>query len=147
VNIEFIGVWDTVSSLGCLKLKQLPFAQGVQGVRFFRQALALDERRIRFQPEYIHYNERESSLWLKAKGYEKDIKAAEREGDHEKAANAERNRKVTQAELDKVSPVAVLTRFGQMKRRRVDLWFMGAHSDVGGSGEHNASSLSNIPFR
>lgn len=30
----------------------LPFASGVKAVTYFRQALALDERRARFKPEY-----------------------------------------------------------------------------------------------
>ncbi|RSH95514.1 hypothetical protein EHS25_000606 [Saitozyma podzolica] len=52
VVLHFVGVWDTVSSLGGVNLPRLPFASGVQAVTFFRQALALDERRARFKPEY-----------------------------------------------------------------------------------------------
>ncbi|KAK4702746.1 hypothetical protein P7C70_g3477, partial [Phenoliferia sp. Uapishka_3] len=42
---------DTVSSVGALVPKTLPFAQGGRAISHFRHALALDERRARFQPQ------------------------------------------------------------------------------------------------
>lgn len=40
---------DTVSALGITKLPNLPFASAIGYVRYFRQALALDERSV---PDY-----------------------------------------------------------------------------------------------
>jgi hypothetical protein len=37
-----------------LQYSELPFASGIHGVTYFRQALALDEHRARFIPEYRH---------------------------------------------------------------------------------------------
>lgn len=58
IDVHFVGVWDTVASLGVLRDENLPFASGVGSVQYFRQALALDERRVKFQPEYLLYSER-----------------------------------------------------------------------------------------
>ena len=46
---------DTVSSVGLVRQKVLPYtACGMGHVCFFRHALALDERRVKFLPEYAH---------------------------------------------------------------------------------------------
>jgi len=46
---------DTVSSVGIIRNKMLPYtARGMKHVCFFRHALALDERRVKFLPEYAY---------------------------------------------------------------------------------------------
>ncbi|KAG1786239.1 uncharacterized protein HD556DRAFT_1313593 [Suillus plorans] len=54
VAIHFIGVWDTVSSVGVRKTQNFPSTDTCDHVCYFRQALALDERRVRFLPEYVY---------------------------------------------------------------------------------------------
>ncbi|KAG1761318.1 hypothetical protein EDD22DRAFT_980298 [Suillus occidentalis] len=54
VGVHFIGVWDTVSSVGIRKQKILPSTDTCDHICYFRQALALDERRVRFLPEYVY---------------------------------------------------------------------------------------------
>ncbi|KAI0778879.1 hypothetical protein BD413DRAFT_609432 [Trametes elegans] len=53
VDIEFIGVWDTVCSVGIIP-HRLPFTASNTAIRTFRHALSLDERRAKFQAN--HYN-------------------------------------------------------------------------------------------
>ena len=71
VRVHFVGVWyvpnvhiiitrtnllhfrDTVSSVGITKEKPLPSTNKCGHICFFRHALALDERRVTFLPEYI----------------------------------------------------------------------------------------------
>ncbi|KAF4618296.1 hypothetical protein D9613_011521 [Agrocybe pediades] len=54
VRVHFIGAWDTVSSIGAGN-EQLPgTVDGMKHVCFFRHALALDERRVKFLPEYAN---------------------------------------------------------------------------------------------
>jgi uncharacterized protein (DUF2235 family) len=45
---------DTVSSVGIVRSKSLPLTDQTDHVCFFRHALALDERRVKFLPEYAH---------------------------------------------------------------------------------------------
>ncbi|KAG8944216.1 hypothetical protein FRC04_002083 [Tulasnella sp. 424] len=53
VCIEFMGVWDTVSSVGVLS-RHLPFTASNTTVKTFRHALALDEHRAKFKPNPWH---------------------------------------------------------------------------------------------
>ncbi|KAG6896289.1 hypothetical protein C0992_009314 [Termitomyces sp. T32_za158] len=48
VPIEFLGVWDTVDSVGLIP-KRLPFTTSNTMVKTFRHAIALDERRAKFK--------------------------------------------------------------------------------------------------
>ncbi|KAG8705561.1 hypothetical protein FRC08_001611 [Ceratobasidium sp. 394] len=50
VKIDFVGVWDTVASVGALLPKTLPWIDYNPSILIFRQALALDERRGNFIP-------------------------------------------------------------------------------------------------
>ncbi|KAJ3886497.1 WD40 repeat-like protein [Lentinula edodes] len=55
VRVHFVGVWDTVSSVGVVRRKTLPLTTaGMDHVCYFRHALALDEHRVKFLPEYSH---------------------------------------------------------------------------------------------
>ncbi|KAF8517289.1 hypothetical protein BU17DRAFT_76469 [Hysterangium stoloniferum] len=52
VRVHFIGVWDTVSSIGIVRGPNLPGTVNLDHTCYFRHALALDERRVKFLPEY-----------------------------------------------------------------------------------------------
>ncbi|KAF9219898.1 ARM repeat-containing protein [Gyrodon lividus] len=55
VKIHFVGVWDTVSSVGIVRGKTLPSTtSSSQHICYIRHALALDERRVKFLPEYVN---------------------------------------------------------------------------------------------
>ncbi|KAJ2920109.1 hypothetical protein MD484_g249, partial [Candolleomyces efflorescens] len=56
VKVHFVGAWDTVSSIGTVRgTKMLPgTTDGMGHVCFFRHALALDERRVKFLPEFAY---------------------------------------------------------------------------------------------
>lgn len=51
VSIEFIGVFDTVSAVGALIPRTLPFSTDNHITRTFRHAIALDENRAAFIPQ------------------------------------------------------------------------------------------------
>ncbi|KIJ09055.1 hypothetical protein PAXINDRAFT_54321, partial [Paxillus involutus ATCC 200175] len=53
MKAHFVGVWDTVSSVGLVKEDVfLSSSSSTQHACHFRHALALDERRVKFLPEY-----------------------------------------------------------------------------------------------
>ncbi|EIN03656.1 hypothetical protein PUNSTDRAFT_139370 [Punctularia strigosozonata HHB-11173 SS5] len=55
VKVHFVGAWDTVSSIGIARGPGLPeTTTGMKHVCFFRHALALDEVRVKFLPEYAN---------------------------------------------------------------------------------------------
>ncbi|KAJ2915262.1 hypothetical protein MD484_g5136, partial [Candolleomyces efflorescens] len=51
--IHFVGVWDTVSAVGFVHNTGLPLTITNDHICFFRHALALDEERVKFLPEYV----------------------------------------------------------------------------------------------
>ncbi|KZT12113.1 uncharacterized protein LAESUDRAFT_670416 [Laetiporus sulphureus 93-53] len=55
VQIEFVGVWDTVASVGTLFSRTLPFIANNTTIKTFRHALALDEHRAKFRPNLYHH--------------------------------------------------------------------------------------------
>jgi hypothetical protein len=115
-------------------------------VRYFRQALALDERRARFTPEYWWTDEQHLQL-KKDIAFVKDIMG--------------QMPQTLKGQNAKVSAEAALPGLlGQIERdypsrdaqtgmlTNLEVWFMGCHSDVGGGNDVNDyTSLSNIPFR
>jgi len=54
VRIEFLGVWDTVASVGVVLSRSLPLIHSNPAITTFRHALSLDERRVRFHPDVYH---------------------------------------------------------------------------------------------
>ncbi|KIJ11754.1 hypothetical protein PAXINDRAFT_31815, partial [Paxillus involutus ATCC 200175] len=53
MKVHFVGVWDTVSSVGLVKEDaSLSSSSSADHACHFRHALALDERRVKFLPEY-----------------------------------------------------------------------------------------------
>ncbi|KAG8911312.1 hypothetical protein FRC01_005780 [Tulasnella sp. 417] len=58
VPIKFVGVWDTVASVGWT-FKHLPFTDSNTIIQRFRHALALDEHRVEFMPNLWHLRSRD----------------------------------------------------------------------------------------
>ncbi|CAE6456663.1 unnamed protein product [Rhizoctonia solani] len=54
VKIEFMGVWDTVSSVGLVWPRHLPFTSSNSIVKIFRHAVSLDEHRAKFKQNVWH---------------------------------------------------------------------------------------------
>ncbi|KAF8878539.1 hypothetical protein BD779DRAFT_1447603 [Infundibulicybe gibba] len=52
IRVHYLGVWDTVSSVGVARSKPLPLTDKCKHFCYMRHALALDERRVKFLPEY-----------------------------------------------------------------------------------------------
>ncbi|KAF8993795.1 hypothetical protein BDQ17DRAFT_1431501 [Cyathus striatus] len=137
VEIEFVGVWDTVNSVGLIP-RRLPFTTSNTIVRTFRHAIALDERRSKFKAN--HWNQPS----------EKDL-AVSRVADKPK-----KKKNTVDANAPKKQP-----KLKQMEREFSDshnkklttdieeVWFAGCHCDVGGGSVENETphSLARIPLR
>ncbi|KAK0216783.1 hypothetical protein IW262DRAFT_1276385 [Armillaria fumosa] len=53
VRVHFVGVWDTVSSVGIAQTQPLPLTKSASHICFFRHGLALDEHHVKFLHEYL----------------------------------------------------------------------------------------------
>ncbi|KZT51456.1 hypothetical protein CALCODRAFT_521363 [Calocera cornea HHB12733] len=54
VSIDFVGVWDTVESVGVISDVSFPFTASGNHIRVFRHAISLDERRVKFKANHYH---------------------------------------------------------------------------------------------
>jgi len=103
VEVDFLGVWDTVSSVGVLTETDLPFTDSAQFIRVFRHAVSLDERRCKFK----------ANLCELSCGRCKDIQSRKATLDG------------TQGTKD---PDCTETSHTDVE----EVWFAGGHGDVGG---------------
>ncbi|KAJ3478000.1 hypothetical protein NLI96_g10066 [Meripilus lineatus] len=53
VGVHFLGIWDTVSSVGFVREERPGTTRVHENVCYVRHALALDECRVKFEPEYV----------------------------------------------------------------------------------------------
>ncbi|KDQ53578.1 hypothetical protein JAAARDRAFT_197382 [Jaapia argillacea MUCL 33604] len=143
VKIDFLGVWDTVASVG-LRTPRLPFVGTNNAIRVFRHALALDEHRTKFMPSFYKQStimEKQQptatgtntmptlrSTFMRVPGFKGD----DHDDDDGDAVNAYENE----------------VNHGSVTDYK-EVFFAGAHCDVGGgsveNGTHN--SLARIPLR
>jgi hypothetical protein len=119
---------------------ELPFANGSKTVTFFRQALALDERRARFVPEYWRMPDGEINIRSEIDDLER---ARGQHGDEDPVDLEE-----LKSRLKQEYPREANLSGGRPVLKQKEVWFMGCHSDVGGGNDFNwESSLSHVPFR
>ncbi|KAH7905545.1 hypothetical protein BJ138DRAFT_1017569 [Hygrophoropsis aurantiaca] len=124
VDVEFLGVWDTVSSVGMFPRK-LPFTRASDNIRYFRQALALDEHRFRFRPSTWRWPHPDHEKGVKREHMARSVKKGTASSHHESKAT---NNRMTDVD---------------------EVWFAGCHCDIGGGAVPNGTrhSLARIPLR
>ncbi|KAJ7755772.1 hypothetical protein B0H14DRAFT_413606 [Mycena olivaceomarginata] len=131
VDIEFVGVWDTVNSVGLIP-KRLPFTTSNTIVRTFRHAVSLDEHRAKFKP----------NLWNRPNDKEKlisisDQKLHQHQHPHPTKKMSQRMMEHKYAR-DPTQPTDI-----------EEVWFAGCHCDVGGGSvsDDTKHNLARIPLR
>jgi len=134
VDIEFVGVWDTVDSVGVIH-RILPFSTSNTIIRHFRHAVALDERRAYFKANlWNRPNARECKLGLEKRKHTKLLNLS---------FGADNDAKEAQNEIS----------FDAADKREEtdvkEVWFAGCHCDIGGGSIPNGTphKLSRIPLR
>jgi uncharacterized protein (DUF2235 family) len=142
VDIEFIGVWDTVNSVGLIP-RCLPFTTSNTIVRTFRHALSLDEHRVKFK----------ANLWNRPNANEAQL--GDTDTIHPPSRLALAMRKRGSSHQDSEDDFKLHTfedRYGGKSPVPTDVrevWFAGCHSDVGGGSVTNETphSLARISLR
>ncbi|KIK69829.1 hypothetical protein GYMLUDRAFT_79892 [Collybiopsis luxurians FD-317 M1] len=154
VDIEFLGVWETVASVGVLMSKELPFTSSNNSIKVFRQALSLDERRVRFQPNLFHRVPPNGSESATGKGGQllTDSKAqAMPKLESQTAPTMSKTLSDYFSKKKKSKPQAFKAKPEQDVRETdvLEVWFAGCHSDIGGGAVPNTTkqSLANITLR
>ncbi|KAL0567603.1 hypothetical protein V5O48_014390 [Marasmius crinis-equi] len=135
VKIEFMGVWETVSSVGVIMTKSLPFTNSNTSIVTFRHALALDERRAKFKANLFH---RPTTDSVEVGSVPNGKKRKRRLPLLGRRRNFPFVRGVPD-DSDEDGPTTDV----------LEVWFAGCHSDVGGGAVPNDTpqSLSDITLR
>ncbi|KAF8878559.1 hypothetical protein BD779DRAFT_1628474 [Infundibulicybe gibba] len=120
VRVHYLGVWDTVSSIGLARSKSLPLTDKCEHFCYMRHALALDERRVKFQPEYACGGE----SWIPNPAQQPNTNALI-EPPRDDASLEGKNTATVQAGKPKSRP------------RVKEVWFAGSHSEIGGGSKSN----------
>ncbi|KAN0134402.1 Uncharacterized alpha/beta hydrolase domain (DUF2235) domain containing protein [Lactarius tabidus] len=132
VEIEFVGVWDTVCSVGLVP-HTLPFTRSNTAIRYFRHAIALDERRAKFKANHYH---------LQHENDQKGTKVGEmpRSNHRHPHFDSGHHHRYGQKRYSKEHDGSTDVR---------EVWFAGCHCDVGGGSVKNGTphSLARIPLR
>ncbi|KAG9089298.1 hypothetical protein FRC06_001632, partial [Ceratobasidium sp. 370] len=159
VPIEFVGVWDSVSSVGIVRSHTLPYASSNNIICTFRHAMALDEHRAWFivDPWHIPDIDREGRVGqflARTFGY---VHAPNTQGIFARFIEwlaCGRQKPVGEIERTGREPVPCEKLFADGARARAEtdvkeVWFAGCHSDVGGGSvlDTTPHSLSNITLR
>ncbi|KAJ7841493.1 hypothetical protein B0H14DRAFT_3086748 [Mycena olivaceomarginata] len=155
VHIDFIGVWDTVDSVGLIP-KRLPFTTSNTIVRTFRHAVSLDERRAKFKANLWNFpNDKEKKLGTHTPPETPTLPhKALRERFTLPMTKFPTHFKTSSDTSSEVEQTEFETAFSKRHRktRRTDVlevWFTGCHCDVGGGSVRNDTrySLARIPLR
>jgi len=140
VKIDFLGVWDTVASVGYLYSPELPFVGSKDMIKVFRHALALDERRAMFRPNLYHHPLDPSRKRSKQK------RALPKRVLNSLNPFGKTVLKGSPDTLNTVSDTETELPFETDVR---EVWFAGCHSDVGGgiAKDTKPNALSNVSLR
>ncbi|KAF9465244.1 hypothetical protein BDZ94DRAFT_1234674 [Collybia nuda] len=155
VKIHFVGVWDTVASVGVVMGRTLPFTNSNKAIKTFRHALALDEHRGRFRPNYYHRPAPDSAA--AALDPEQASPILTKDPGSSNSAGSRKQKIIS------LKRRGLMSKF--WKRRTeilvdvpeeegdptdvLEVWFAGCHSDVGGGAVSDSvvNSLANISLR
>ncbi|KAI6030583.1 hypothetical protein F5J12DRAFT_903043 [Pisolithus orientalis] len=126
VDVEFVGVWDTVQSTGILMSRSLPFTDSNTFATTFRHALSLDEHRAKFRPNLYHRpmkNQKPSLAQKATSGVTRVFNLLR--GKHHVSSEGDNPAENGTSEPGPERPALPETDV-------LEVWFAGCHSDIGG---------------
>ncbi|KAF8481731.1 hypothetical protein DFH94DRAFT_732636 [Russula ochroleuca] len=137
VEIEFVGVWDTVCSVGIVP-RTLPFTASNTSIRYFRHAISLDEHRAKFKANYYHLRHPEDEKGIKPG----EMPRSNQRFPHYHRKNHQHHHKSRMHSDEEYDD-------GLTETNVLEVWFAGCHCDIGGGSVPNGTrnSLARIPLR
>jgi hypothetical protein len=118
------GGRETVSSIGIVRGKKMfpGTVDGMKHVCYFRHALALDEQRVKFLPEYAYGGTSLSRMKDDGKSIDHGSPDREEDDDEGKLPSTKDNDRPDQLQVRKEST-------GEQPQT-MEVWFAGTHSDM-----------------
>ncbi|OCH91234.1 hypothetical protein OBBRIDRAFT_834390 [Obba rivulosa] len=151
VNIEFLGVWETVEATGILWTRSLPFTASNTTIKTFRHALSLDEHRAKFRPSLYHRPSPDSQSTTPSSTPSSSaspaVKAEVIAKLQKKLKRQNRLKFWKKAKL--TLPESSEDKYSQLGPQDepitqtdvLEVWFAGCHTDIGGSAVPNTTKL------
>ncbi|KZO94580.1 hypothetical protein CALVIDRAFT_599948 [Calocera viscosa TUFC12733] len=142
VRVDFLGVWDTVASVGVFNAKDLPFSASDHDIRVFRHAISLDERRCKFK----------ANLWQQPFiPPNSDTVGGNTDGPKALSYHPLNGHGAHDSIAEEQDDAGSVDMFFEEHNGRTDVeevWFSGGHGDVGGGNVKNKtrSSANRIPL-
>lgn len=154
VDIEFVGVWDTVDAVGIFP-KRLPFTRSSDNIRYFRHAMSLDEHRVRFKPSlWTRPTDEDKKHGVKRHEMPRSIRrhftTQEKSDGSKNSTDSQETKGSHHHHHSDCLPELVREYTTSVTETDVDeVWFAGCHCDVGGGsvGNGTRNSLARIPLR
>ncbi|SMR53574.1 unnamed protein product [Zymoseptoria tritici ST99CH_1E4] len=150
VNVHFIGVFDSVASVGFIPRKLPLSATPTNKPLYFRHAIGLDERRAKFKVSRYQFRESVESQepggedkWKVAALHEQSVKQPI------KQSGANTGAEFNGTPANGSAHPGKRHQPGTAQTDSLEVWFAGCHADVGGGAVKNEvrHKLSQIPLR
>ncbi|TCD62865.1 hypothetical protein EIP91_006271 [Steccherinum ochraceum] len=157
VDIEFLGVWDTVCSVGLIP-RTLPFTASNESIKTFRHAVSLDEHRAKFKANLFNRpTKEEEDLGThpgdmpKSTGEGADAVTSPFADFVSKAANGGTSKSAKKKTKDERTMEREFSEGDKCNHETdvLEVWFAGCHCDIGGGSVSNDTphNLARIPLR
>ncbi|EJD04194.1 uncharacterized protein FOMMEDRAFT_167433 [Fomitiporia mediterranea MF3/22] len=151
VDIDFLGVWDTVASVGIVG-KELPFVGTNSSIRVFRHALSLDEHRVKFMPNFYHHSPDSDPKSAETAGSEAITAVPKTFSSPDQGAvkvNKPKAKKMGKHRSESEMFEATVNAQSGVDTDVLEVFFAGCHCDIGGGSVKNGTrnSLARIPLR
>ncbi|EIM85764.1 uncharacterized protein STEHIDRAFT_121799 [Stereum hirsutum FP-91666 SS1] len=156
VTVEFLGVWDTVESVGIIMTKSLPFVSTNDSIRTFRHALSLDQHRAKFRPSLYHRPTPQTAMTAAAEATSKDTKKEHRRPfldvgfrRRPRQSLGDKERILQPPASEQHEDAANTVKRPDFVTDSKEVWFAGCHADVGGGAVPDGTkySLADITLR
>jgi uncharacterized protein (DUF2235 family) len=160
VHVYFVGVWDCVASVGFIPRK-LPFSKTpTSTISYFRHAMALDEHRAKFKVSQWQHRDPNAAIEevknLPKNNTEKTLKVGRirkvlgscfrfNDPDGPEVSQNDKDQETLEYQFNHEDNSI----HDHLPTDVKEVWFAGAHADVGGGSElnHKRHMLSRIPLR
>lgn len=145
-NVYFVGVWDCVASVGFIP-RQLPLSRtSTSWIRYFRHAMSLDEHRAKFK--ICHWQSQKDKTAPPPPPPQPNLGAAGSALQYLGALWSTGDKK-PDTSIEYPSSVIKKVKRAKNVTNALEVYFVGAHADVGGGAEPNEvrHKLSRIPLR
>ncbi|ORY58532.1 uncharacterized protein BCR38DRAFT_400290 [Pseudomassariella vexata] len=146
VSVYFVGVFDCVASVGFIPRKMPLSKSPTNSIRHFRHAMALDEHRAKFKVCHWQQHDPDDTPGLPKRRGTIDFTPFDR---LKRSGIATRFRRKPNTAANANGVGKPNSRHREFRTDALEVWFRGAHADVGGGAVKNESRhmLSRIPLR